>query len=249
MEIAPVIEQIAVEKLEFGIDKSSETSMYHKLPDIFRQAVDDIPPEILAIPTEKLNVREIDQFLRRNFWDEYDRALAENRNMNLSNVYRGVTSRQNFYKAVRENHERLAFIVRIPISYENQMKQGLEIGINRLLNEVLTMPIKNHKGYYDQDAVKNLMKAIEFCDARVKGAIVQRIEKKSVNVHAHTHAPVPPPKDVTPEGGDQMKLLENRMQELQMKLAQARGETVVQGDIGGEEEEVTVLQDSSGEGS
>lgn len=231
---------------EFCLDSDHPESLFNLVAPVAREAMADIPEELLVCPEDQLKIQKVDLHLRRNLHEEYARALIENRSVNLKNVYDGLISRTAFYGGVLQNKHRLAYIMRVPVSYENKLKEGLDLGIDRLLNEVLTMPIKNPKGYYDQDAVKNLIKAIEFCDVRVRGSVVQRVEKRSVNVNVNQNQTTSP-KDVTP-GGDPMLQLDMKMSEVKKKLALARGEMQIEREVH-VETQADILKDSPGEGS
>jgi hypothetical protein len=138
--------------------------------------------------------------LRVSFWKEYDLALANKREIIITNVYAGICSKEYFDGQV-ENIESLAWILSPTTSYVNMLEESLNFGLERL-REILEMPLYERKAVKKKtgggEVIKDvpnvklaalMVKVVEMLDNRVKGAIVKKIENKSVNVNANVTAP------------------------------------------------------------
>ncbi len=155
----------------------------------------------------KLSPTPTDNRMRLAFWLEYDRAqAAQTRHMNMARIYEGVSSREFFETFYVTKPERVAWLLCHPHSYEVIMSEALAYGVERI-REILEMPFIDKKGKIDHRTMEMVLKTVALLDVRVKGATIQRVEQKNLNVHVGTGG-----KDVT------QALLGNSMDEIEARL-------------------------------
>jgi hypothetical protein len=126
-----------------------------------------------------------DNRLRLKFWDEYDRAQHENTKMNMTNVYAGVCSREYFSSCYLASPEKVCWLILPPASYVVKMEEALAFGIEQM-RDILDEP----NFFWDKGRKKVNVKLLELkakivhmLDNRVKGAVPQQIEQRSMNVN------------------------------------------------------------------
>lgn len=126
-----------------------------------------------------------DNRLRLKFWDEYDRAQAELKNIIISNVTPGVCSREYFTQNYLASPEKVAWLLCPPASYVVKMEEALAFGIEQL-RDILELPTTSPSGRVDTKLAELKAKIVAMMDIRVKGAITQKIEQKSMNINVQT---------------------------------------------------------------
>lgn len=175
-------------------DRMDERSVLNLLPTMFQAQLIEAQrkaPDLFGLD-EKTLMHELgsrrmkptptDNRLRIAFWLEYDRAQAAQRKMNLGMVYLGVCSRQTFSVNYARYPEKIAWMLTPPVSYETKMSEALDFGIDRLrqiLDEEIILPT----GLVNMKLAELQTKIIFMLDQRLKGAVIQRIEQRSMNVN------------------------------------------------------------------
>ena len=154
-------------------------------PEVSR-AIMALPDPVVDIEEEELekihpNPTPTVNQLRRMFWLEYDRAVDNHMQMDMSRVYVGVCSRAGFYKIVQNPHQ-LAWLVCPPREYEIETEELLGIGLKQI-RAILQLPLKNHMGFIDTKLAEVQLKAVMMLDMRRKGAYLQRSVQANYNVN------------------------------------------------------------------
>ncbi len=165
-----------------------------------------------------VRVNATDKRLRISFWIEYDRAQAGKRVMGMSNVFSGVCTRMYFDNEVLHRPGKLAWILTPPVAYTNVMEEALVFGVEKL-RDILDIDLKDAKGQVNVKAGELLLKTIQFLDARVKGAIVQKVDTRSLVVTGNLDKP----KDSEPMT---LEDVQRQLQQLEIKardLVDGRG--------------------------
>lgn len=134
-----------------------------------------------------------DNRLRLKFWDEYDRAQAQNLpSMTMINVLSGICSKEYFYGTYLKRPYKVAWLLCPPTGYLNKAEEALEFGLEQL-RDILE---QNHLtgGYLIDGQMVNQkvdlklgdlkMKIVAMLDNRVKGAVIQRSVHLNANVGA-----------------------------------------------------------------
>ena len=153
-----------------------------KYPDLF---LTDEPTLFKRLRVDGMAPNTTDNRLRLRFWDEYDRSQADGRKMCLTWVFTGVCTAGYFYQRYIENYAKLAWMMCPPASYEAKMEEALAFGIEQL-RDILQMDHVLPNGRLDAKAAEIKAKIVTLLDIRVKGATVQRIEQKNLNLHVST---------------------------------------------------------------
>lgn len=212
-------------------DPSNPRSVINLVPDTLAEVIRRIPSDLLELSEEALKDRyrpsQVFNQIRLSFWKEYDRVQMHGLNqMVMSNVYAGVCTHQYFYQKVVRSREAMCWILCPPTDYMLLMEESLMFGIDRL-REILELPLyediyaKGDDGELEvvgkkiNTSVGNLiLKTVALLDNRVKGAVVQRLETKSLNMNVEASA-----KDAK----SMLKVLETQnMEELNKRLTDLR---------------------------
>lgn len=133
---------------------------------------------------QRANVDDRDERLRLTFWDEYTSATAARRRMALSNVTTCLAHAGVYHNFYAKRLDKIAWMIYPPRNYSQSLKNILDKGLGKL-QEIMELPILKPNGQPDVSVITQVIKVFQLVDARVKGAVVQRlhIEQKSLNVN------------------------------------------------------------------
>ncbi len=167
-------------------DRDDERSLVNMLPSWIGDRILFMPPEFLEMADTDLKesglITELEEQLRTSFWIEYGTAVRTRRRMNPVNIYSGICELAYFKKHLVTNSYKLAYICRPPVSYTVKVERLLSLGMDQY-EEILKLPNINAKGFVDSRLIAVKQRIIEHLDERARGAIVQRIESKNLNVN------------------------------------------------------------------
>lgn len=147
-----------------------------------------------------------DNRLRLKFWDEYDKAQAQTSKMNMGNVYLGVCSAPYFYQRFLMVPEKVAWMMCVPANYAVKMEEALAFGIEQM-RDILAQPHVLPNGKVDSKLAELKAKIVAMMDIRVKGATVQKIEQKNMNLNV-----------MTTDADVARRITENTMEGIEKKL-------------------------------
>lgn len=172
-------------------DLTYPRSLINIVPDVIKNAilrVKENQPAYFFLPEHQLKSRckptpEVNH-LKLTFWDEYNKAQDEQRTMNMNAVVKGICSLDFFYGTVIRNDKFFAWMVSPPKDVFAIQREMLMVGLEEQ-REILTMPHKNGRKI-DYALIKYKLQIIESLKVRVLGAVTQRMETKSLNVHVGT---------------------------------------------------------------
>jgi hypothetical protein len=159
-------------------------------------------PELLQLDDisfrekHKQDITLITQRVRIALWQEYEMAHLNNRMMRSRQIYAGVCSETAFYHLI-ENPVRLAYILTAPSDYIVTLKEAHDAGLGKL-RELFNAKVIDDEGYMNPKAADVLIKAFAILDARLKGAVIQRVDQRVLtsNVDAPTAGFIGAPKDM-----------------------------------------------------
>lgn len=170
--------QVSSKAVQKVLDKSEVTDLLSK---------EETDLQKLIKPNKTINR------LRIAFWKEFDHAQNHKCKMNMANVYRGICTQEYFSMVLSDENVRNAVWILLPrTNYAIVMEEALDKA-NERLREIIEMPIyemkqiKGKDGKVRQKRVPNakiaeiILKAQKALDERVKGAVVQKVEQKSLN--------------------------------------------------------------------
>lgn len=109
------------EVADFGLlDEKNPRSLIRIVPDEVARAIKAVPRELLLMDERELRRKakptDTVNYLRLNFWIEYNRAQAKRVKMVAANILRGACSKEYFYEVVK-NDLKLAWILLPPADY------------------------------------------------------------------------------------------------------------------------------------
>lgn len=172
-----------------------------------------IPQDFLDLSEEDLHElvhpTTIDNMLRTRIWSVYTQCLAKKKtSIRNHEIYQGICTPQTFY-TIAQNPKRFAWMLHPPPGYLERLEETLDFGLDRLRKEVMTAKLLYPNGHLDAKAAQVFMNAVEYLDARVRGAVIQRIKTESVNVNVDVS------KQASPES---MEEIDKRIKELRAKF-------------------------------
>lgn len=173
-----------------------ERSLPNLLPDDLRYRVLTLPEEyinkqedellaILARTTEKgehsFKPTAVNDALRNNFWIEHDRLMStrSDKQMNMSNIYLGVCTRQMFYLL---SDKQIAYML-CPFPEYRAVMAGMQSLANRRIRDILNIPLQKEDGSYnDTKLIELVLKAAAMVDLRNQGSYISRVETKNLTM-------------------------------------------------------------------
>ncbi len=196
------------------LDEDNPFSLLELCPPPVREAMEKLDTKFYKI--SELQLRKLANpsaeiaRLRMSFWDEYLRASAEKRKMDVRSITRGVCSHNYFYEVILQNENWVGYITTPPADYQLAIREMLELSWDRI-REVLLLPItekvsvrrtiKNEDGKIEMhidlvekpntSLIAEIRQITNMLDLRVKGAIMQKMQitQKNLNVNMNADDP------------------------------------------------------------
>lgn len=183
-------EGFMLEKLP-DLELSSQQQFLNMLPAFLQEKVAKLPQSLFDLSEQELKERifaeeeptQVHQLLRQGFWDEYDRC--QRHKIPMMDTYRiihGVCSLGYFNNRFLAEPLNMAWLIVAPTDYLKSMKELLQMGAAQF-REILTMSNRNGDGSPNTKLMDVKFKIIQHVDMRVKGAIIQRIDQRNINVN------------------------------------------------------------------
>jgi hypothetical protein len=117
---------------------------------------------------------------RITLWEEYSLAKQNRRRMVHSMMHRG-TSAKWMAKYVWSENKKLAFLICPPVSYATQLKEAHDLGLKKI-REIIASKITDDEGNLLPRSADVVLKAFAVLDIRLKGAVVQKIDQRTIQV-------------------------------------------------------------------
>lgn len=215
------------------MQSESLPSLQSLVPDRFREAVEQIPDDLINKPEEYIvenvygswsNIPDLDVDLRRNFWKHYSVALATEEPILAIRLYENICSMNYFYNLLKEP-KRVAFIICESVNDKIKAQYLLFLSWPRMKKILSQEPSINPKtGQPDTKLMELQFKLFQYLDARQNGSIIQKhqhdVNQKTlqVNVNAEQQSVT----SMTPQEID--KRLEELRGKVSLPPAQAQPE-------------------------
>lgn len=173
--------------------KENPRSLYNLCPKRLRSAMDRIPEPYYKLSEEEIDekidakanwkkVRPTLNCLRFRLWEQYNIVIVkEAAGISMEKICEGICPVNYLSGSILRNPLLTAWLIFPPKSYEEAAKEALMLGVGQL-RKILTFPIWDDKGNPNLKTAKLQLDVIKVLDARLKGAPVQRVEKKNLNV-------------------------------------------------------------------
>jgi len=169
-------------------DAHNPRALINILPTYMKEVVNSLAearPDLLEMDEWSLkkqaNPNPTVNRLRISFWNEYMKSQDSQGKMHMPHVYAGVCTNEHFVNYIKDK-KALAWILCPPAAYANAVEEALLTGIGEL-RDILVLPHKDASGKVDAKLIAQKIKIVAMLDMRVKGAIIQKIETKSVSLH------------------------------------------------------------------
>lgn len=224
------------------MDPDNPYNLMALVPRSLADAIQNLEPKFLGLSEGELRAlakpsAEVSR-LRLNFWDEYERAVSQQRGMRLDSIMKGVCNKAYFYEKILHNQKWLAYVTIPPADYSLAIREMLELGWDRV-REVLLLPItekvsvkktvenpltgKYEVQYEIEDRpntrlIGEINKMVSMLDLRVKGAIVQKMQIDQRNLNYNVDGTV---QESSPFLADATM---GQLDAMEKKIARLRGE-------------------------
>lgn len=204
--------QIKLDPKEFRtryFDRTSPTSLFLLTPDELHSTMEEV---LLRMPRlvmqHEAEIRRVcnptprDDYVRLNFWDEYNKATSFDppKKMTWRGILCNAITREAFEATYLGNRHKMIWLITPPKSYADTMKRILHRSLDKL-TEVLEQPIINAAGELDHKLIDKIIKIAQIADQRVKGAIPQFIHQKNLNMNLNGNVMTAPANHAPQIGG------------------------------------------------
>lgn len=224
-------------------DLKNPRSMVRLLPTFIVERVKYLPSRFLEMTEAELQEacfeanRPSDdaRLLRIAFWEEYDRCQRyEEKQIDVSRVTQGICSVSYFANRFVTDYRLLAWMLRPPALYLNQLKDIHELSLRQLL-AVIQLPIeRDEKGKVDTKLIDLQQRIFQHVDMRIKGAIIQKIDQRNLSVNVDVDGNSPEGKKILEQSRTQhlsMSEVESKIKALEEKSIKLQAPTRIETDF------------------
>lgn len=218
------------EQLVSNFDKEDPRSFFNLLPTYLQGRYEEIPPELFELSEEEIRKQlfgneqpdETTAKLRIGLWDEYDRVQRyKEPKISMERVCNGVCTHAYFIRKVVPNDARLVWMLHQTSDYNLSLAELHQISL-RQMRSIMVLPITDPSGKPNTRLIEIQNKIFQHLDMRFKGAIIQRIDQRNINLtgqltEEQTKAAIPPPREETME--DINRRLEAARQKSELLMA------------------------------
>lgn len=159
--------------------------------------------------------------IRLAFWQEYESAVQTGRRMRLTQIIGGICTDWHWSSKVLPDNEKMAWIFCPPANYTVQVKEALQAGMETI-REIVSAKVVDDDGYLIPRAADVVLKAVAMLDMRVKGAIVQKIDQRTLSLNVNQNVP---PREALPQSMEELDLM---IEQTKAKLKQINAAPVRQ---------------------
>lgn len=171
-------------------DEANPLALIHMVTESMKQAIQSVPEQYLGLDSTVYEAEiadhkltQTDRRLRMAFWLEYERARRKGVTMSASRIWEPSCTDEHFYKAIK-NPMKMGYYLIPPVSYSLACKDLLDRSIG-VLGKILDEVARCKK--IDSRMADIALKIFNQLDARVNGAVVQRVEQKNLNLNVDTN--------------------------------------------------------------
>lgn len=197
------------------IDAADPLSLAIILPQPLADLVRALPKPLLIQDEKTLNTlvspTEQQTRLKIQFWDEYENAVKNHRELMLGNIIFGVCTREYFLEFINK-HRNVAWLIAPRPAYRLRVAELIERGLD-CMQAIFEM----HVTPKNQGTVRRLqMDALKMLDMRKHGGYTQRAEHKvlqrNIGVENTQNSSVPLGEGSVEELQAQVRVLEHKIE-------------------------------------
>jgi hypothetical protein len=239
-------------------DQNNPLSLYSKMGAHWsKRFIDRLGeiPDCMEILTDEFLLKEhldkvhkyrptgTDHRYRLQLWLEYENSIKLERPMIMANVYNLVGPESTFHNLVMKDARRCAWMLCKPVAYDAHMREMLNMGLIRLRSYLEKDAMTSGKdGKPDLKLMKLQLEITRMADLRQHGAPTQKIQAIELK------GTIGPGGQIQALGDElDMKALEQRKKELEMRRRAAEGRGVRGGAALPIQEAEVVTEDAGGE--
>lgn len=220
-------------------DESDPRSLVNLLPHFVKELVAKLPTELYEKTEAELRSMifgedekedETSSRLRVAFWDEYDRVQRyEEDQMDMRRVTDRICTPVYLNKRFLSDPLKLAWLLHPPVGYDLNLKEIHLLSL-RAMRAAMELPTTDGKGKPNVKLIEAQMKIFQHVDMRIKGAVIQRIDQRNLNVNMNADASPEVAKEVNRISSMTMEEIEDRIKFLEgkSKSLEAPGNVSVQ---------------------
>jgi len=177
------------------LDLSNPRSLLNLVSENLRLRIAEIPDEFLNRKEHEIinlcysdepdgRPGAIDSVLRRNFWDEYNRVLADELPaMLMKNIYQETCSLQTFNRILHD-YKRLAYIITEPHRDKVKSQYALDCVWEKIIKLAKMDPeISTKTGLPDSKVWDLQLKLFQFLEQQKHGSLIHRIKQETTNLN------------------------------------------------------------------
>lgn len=210
---------ITPEEQDDDFNYSNPRSLINLVPTFLRDQLRGLSHSYLSLSERELEERLFQGELpdgtsasiKLQFWDEYDTVQRHNEPcMQITRILAGIGT-VAWFKRFIADELRLAWLIRLPSGYDIGLRDIHALSLRRMREAMQLNACKDP----DKPNVKLMevqFKIAQHVDMRLKGAVIQRVEQRNLNMNVNADANKPLEAAVVPQ----------TMAEIEMKLAEAR---------------------------
>lgn len=170
------------------VNKEDSTSLYRMFESPhFRETVDKLTEEELSLSEAQIikrgNITPADRRLRLRLWKIYEKNLSHGvHRISVPEIAKRDISGLELLKAFTDKNKVL-FLLSPPPSYALQAEEALSTGLDAV-RELLDLPLVDPvTGKVNSSLAALKLRTVQWLDARVKGAIVQKVDQRNINLN------------------------------------------------------------------
>lgn len=176
------------------LDTSNPRSLASMVTSDFRDKISNLPDkyinksehELMDIIQEELpkwKYSEIDFGLRVNFWDEYNWAQKNEKQMRMSTIYKGVCD-QAFYSEITNTKHRLAYMITPFFDDLQKRRRSLAVLWKKMVDLAhMVVPVNDRTGVPDPKILGQQLDLFKFLYAYEHGLPITRIQQETKNLN------------------------------------------------------------------
>jgi len=172
------------------MDPDNESSVVFRTVGKLQEFIKNLPVQYL-VPEDQLRQKfnfkpkREQHLLRVAFWQEYDRAMRTNSQMETLAIYKGIVVDGTRFLVYLEDPCFVSYML-LPVHSYKMVTEGIHNLALKQMYETLDVPHIDEDGKVDHKLLNQKLKIYKMMDDRIKGGVIQRQEIKAVSQINHT---------------------------------------------------------------
>jgi hypothetical protein len=223
-------------------DKSNPRALFNLLPKYIQDRMEEIPEVFFESTEEEIRQQLFggnspDQTLNRlrvSFWEEYDRVQRyKEPKLDIAKVVEGVCLPRYFMTKILPIDAKLVWLLHAPTDYQINLREMHELSLRQMRN-VMALPIVDPAtGKINTKLIEVQNKIFTHVDMRIKGAIIQRIDQRNLNVNLEGEAAEAKAKEIAegPKRQESMAEIDARLSNVRQRIELLSAPSLISADL------------------